>query len=240
MEAAILAHGQGSRIRSLTGNMPKTLLKIGGVPILKRTLGILHGLGIERVTIIRNPDGGALDQYASDEPGRLVQVKVVEPAGSLHAFAATEAQSEDGVIILDSDLIFDPNDLQRLLSFAGSSAGSGISMVVGITAAPRQDSEPVQVLCGGAMKIEAIGRKLTGTPYVLAGMYVARRSAYVGVDQLLESGPPSFVRYLTWAADVKRLLGFAVGGVQDVDCPEDIEAAEYLLGSILTARGSAT
>lgn len=166
-----------------------------------------------------------------------MQTKVVEPGGSLHAFAATETQSDSGVVVLDSDLIFNPCDLPRLLSFAGSPNMANVPMVVAVTADSRQDLTPVKVLCTEAMEIRAIGRDISETPYVLAGMYFCRLPAYAGVNELLSSGPPGFIRYLTWAAGKGDMRAFRVGAVQDVDRPEDIEAAERLLRSITAGDG---
>jgi choline kinase len=52
MKAVILAAGAATRLRPLTATMPKCLLPVADVPILRRQLGHMVDLGVERVVII--------------------------------------------------------------------------------------------------------------------------------------------------------------------------------------------
>jgi|GEM_PF-5013992 len=230
MQGAILAHGQGTRLRSVTGGTPKTLIEVGARSILERTLSVFHDVGIDQVTIIRNSEGAILDRFASDANGMRVRVKVVEPQGSLNAFAATEALSDEGVLVVDGDLLFDPADLMRMVAFAETQQGRTASLLVGITTEPGRDTAPVRVQISPGLRVMSIGRGLEGT-YTLSGMYVCRRSAYVGVQEILDTGVPSLARYLSWVVNRAELIGFPVGAVQDIDYPEDLEAAEELIAS---------
>lgn len=52
MQAVILAAGTASRLRPLTDNCPKCLLKVGGKTLLERTVDAIHGAGIKEITIV--------------------------------------------------------------------------------------------------------------------------------------------------------------------------------------------
>ncbi|NOZ65645.1 MAG: NTP transferase domain-containing protein, partial [Alphaproteobacteria bacterium] len=52
MKAIILAAGVGSRIRPLTDNCPKSLLKVGGNTILEMMLSHIQSCGINEVVFV--------------------------------------------------------------------------------------------------------------------------------------------------------------------------------------------
>lgn len=52
VNAVILAAGAATRLRPLTDTVPKCLLEVGGIPILRRMLEHLAALGIERTIIV--------------------------------------------------------------------------------------------------------------------------------------------------------------------------------------------
>ena len=52
MKAIILAAGLGSRLMPLTKEMPKSMLKVGGKPILKWIVDNLKSCGIHEIIIV--------------------------------------------------------------------------------------------------------------------------------------------------------------------------------------------
>ena len=52
MKAIILAAGLGSRLMPLTKEMPKSMLKVGGEPILKWIVGNLKSCGNHEIIIV--------------------------------------------------------------------------------------------------------------------------------------------------------------------------------------------
>ena len=49
MKAILLAGGQGRRLRSITGNLPKPMVPLVGVPVLDRLLDLLRRNGFTDV-----------------------------------------------------------------------------------------------------------------------------------------------------------------------------------------------
>src|SRR5262245_45113499 len=58
--AIILAAGSGSRLRPLTDRLPKTLVEVGGTPILLHTLGHLRAVGVREVVLVIGYQGRAI------------------------------------------------------------------------------------------------------------------------------------------------------------------------------------
>ena len=52
MNAIILAAGMGTRLRPLTNEIPKCLVKVFGVPMVERQIQFLHNAGIKDITLV--------------------------------------------------------------------------------------------------------------------------------------------------------------------------------------------
>ena len=51
MKAMIFAAGMGTRLRPLTDNIPKALVRVGGIPLLQRIILKLTASGFNDITI---------------------------------------------------------------------------------------------------------------------------------------------------------------------------------------------
>ncbi len=51
MKAMILAAGFGTRLRPLTGHVPKALIPVGGRPLIDRTIDYLQSYGVEEIVV---------------------------------------------------------------------------------------------------------------------------------------------------------------------------------------------
>ena len=73
MNAVLLAAGYGTRVRALFPEIPKALIKVGGLPVLSHLLGNLARSGVvAAVTIVTNDrHHGALERYLETRPHRL-------------------------------------------------------------------------------------------------------------------------------------------------------------------------
>ena len=73
MNAVLLAAGYGTRVRALFPEIPKALIKVGGLPVLSHLLGNLARSGVvANVTIVTNDrHHGALERYLETQPHRL-------------------------------------------------------------------------------------------------------------------------------------------------------------------------
>lgn len=84
MKAMIFAAGLGTRLRPLTDNMPKALVKVGGVPMLERVILHLKDCGFDKVIVnvhhfadmiidfLRSNDNFGIDIVISDERDELL------------------------------------------------------------------------------------------------------------------------------------------------------------------------
>jgi len=116
--AVILAAGQGIRLRSTIDDRPKGLIEIGGEPLVGRSVRLLADAGIHEVTIV----GGHLsEQYAdfcSEHQGvDLVVNHQYATSGSMASFAAAfDAGAAGDMLLLESDIIYEPRALTTVLA----------------------------------------------------------------------------------------------------------------------------
>jgi choline kinase len=120
MKAVILAAGCASRLRPHSDDTPKTLLPVGGVPILRRTITSLMRAGFDQFVIGTGYlEHMVRDAVASWFPGLDVvyvtnsDFRTTNNAASL--LLTREHVEPDGFILLDGDVVFDLGILEELV-----------------------------------------------------------------------------------------------------------------------------
>ena len=63
MQAVILAAGMGKRLKELTKNNTKCMVKVNGVSLIDRMLHQIDALGLSRVVIVVGYEGQKLMEY---------------------------------------------------------------------------------------------------------------------------------------------------------------------------------
>jgi choline kinase len=120
MKGVILAAGTASRLRPLTDNTPKCLLSIGGEAILGRTLDNLSAAGIDEIVIVTGYLAPLVRRYAAEKfPGlrlTFIHNDVYAATNNIYSlWLAKEEVFRSGMLLLDSDIIFDGKILEALL-----------------------------------------------------------------------------------------------------------------------------
>lgn len=120
MKAVILAAGIASRLRPLTNDCPKCLLKIGDRNLLQRSMDGLIKNGIAEFVVVT----GYLHEQIEDFLKRLYpEVSITFIHNERYAMtnniyslwlARPEVEGKD-ILLLDSDIVYDPEIVGRLL-----------------------------------------------------------------------------------------------------------------------------
>jgi choline kinase len=121
MKAVILAAGCATRLRPHSDDTPKTLLPVGGVPILRRTITSLLRCGFDQFVI----GTGYLEHMVRDAVGSwfpsldvtFVTNTVFRSTNNAYSLLLTRRHVEDdGFALLDGDVVFDPDVVEELVS----------------------------------------------------------------------------------------------------------------------------
>jgi choline kinase len=130
MKSVILAAGVSARLRPLTDDIPKCLLRIGGKTILERTVDNLLAHDLDDIIIVT----GYLQERIRDFlAGRYPRLKVAYIFNDLYATTnniyslwMTKARiGNGGMLLMDSDILFDKGILGLLL---GSEHRDGLAL----------------------------------------------------------------------------------------------------------------
>lgn len=120
MKAVILAAGCATRLRPYSDDTPKTLLPVGGVPILRRTITSLLRVGFDQFVISTGYlEHMVRDAVASWFPG-LDVTYVINPDyrttnNAYSLLLLREHVEDDGFILLDGDVVFDLGVVEELI-----------------------------------------------------------------------------------------------------------------------------
>lgn len=120
MQAIILAAGMGKRLKELTRNNTKCMVKVNGVTLIERALHQLDALDLQRVVIVVGYEGQKLKDYVGTldvkTPVVFIDNPVYDKTNNIYSLSlAREYLAEDDTLLLESDLIFDDEVLRLLL-----------------------------------------------------------------------------------------------------------------------------
>src|SRR5262245_14747997 len=102
-DAVILAAGAGLRLRPFLNDRPKGLIEIEGESLMARSVALLRGAGVERITIVTGYCADLYERFASGAPDiRLLHNDAYERTGSMASLAvALEAVRGVDLLILE-------------------------------------------------------------------------------------------------------------------------------------------
>ena len=119
MKAVILAAGVGKRLWEVTQHRPKCLIEIGGRSLLHRYLESLAAVGIRRAEIVvgykQDMIRAAVEQDSCDVDVTFL-VNEQFHRGSISSLWIARTALDDDTIVMDADVLFHPDILQRLVS----------------------------------------------------------------------------------------------------------------------------
>lgn len=120
MQAIILAAGMGRRLKELTKNNTKCMVKVNGVTLIERMLHQIERRDICRVIIVIGYEGEKLVEYIQGLditlPIHYVVNTLYDKTNNIYSLAlAQEYLKQDDTLLFESDLIFEDAVLDKLL-----------------------------------------------------------------------------------------------------------------------------
>ena len=124
--AVILAAGKGTRLQPLTSNVPKCLVKIGGVPLLERALQSLASQGVTEAIIVIGYRGDVIRDRIGSQFANVaihyVDAPDFDTTNNIHSLWEARDYLDEDILLLEADVAFDPPVITALLAHPGSSA----------------------------------------------------------------------------------------------------------------------
>ncbi|HPP34589.1 MAG TPA: aminotransferase class I/II-fold pyridoxal phosphate-dependent enzyme [Ignavibacteriales bacterium] len=120
MQAIILAAGMGKRLGELTQKNTKCMVKVNGIPLIERMLTQLNKFKLSKIIIVIGYEGKKLidfiDSFYKGIPIQYIENPIYDKTNNIYSlFLARQYLLEEDTLLLESDLIFEDNILNRLI-----------------------------------------------------------------------------------------------------------------------------
>jgi NDP-sugar pyrophosphorylase family protein len=231
MDFAIIAAGEGSRLRAEGVQSSKPMVELQGLPLVHRLIDIFIRNKAEQIVIIINEYSKDVDDYLShfDIP---VPLKIIRKntQSSLHSFYELLPHVKTEKLCLTTvDTIFDEEEFALYVdSFSKSSAVDGLMAVTSFI----DDETPLYVKTDSEMNITAYEDSNNNAVYVSGGIYCLTKPAFSVVEKAVNNGVErmrNFQRLLI--SEGLHIKAHSFSKIIDIDHASDIAVAEEWLAN---------
>jgi choline kinase len=233
-KAIVLSAGKGSRLLPLTAQRPKCLIELSGRSLLEWQLDSLQGAGIADIVVVTGFAEESVAEVAARRSGvRTLFNPFYHVADNLGSVWMARSELDRDTLLLNGDTLISPRLLERVLE-----ARTG-PIAVTVDEKESYDSDDMKVLREGD-RLLRIGKALEPGLYnaesigLLAFRGEGPRLFAEQVDRMMRQ-PDGTRRWYLRAIDALAVAGADVRTVsiageewQEVDFPEDVEAARAL------------
>lgn len=172
IDAVIMAGGKGKRLKHLTKDIPKPLLKVGGKSIIEHNIKRLADYGIENLIITINHFGQQIIDHLGD--GKQYDLSITyseesKPLGTIGVVGSIEDFQHQHVLIVNSDLLTTINYEEFYRVFVDKDADMLIASI------PYKVDIPYGVLEEKDGQVIGLKEKPSYTYYSNAGIYLIKR-----------------------------------------------------------------
>ncbi len=229
MKAAIIAAGEGRRLREGGVTVPKPLVKVAGKPLIARVIDAAVQAGASSIACIVNDIHPQVRRFldATRWPVPLERVVKTTPSSMESLFQLASLLQAEPFLLFTVDAVFRQPVLDAFVNEiqAFPDADGVLALTDHV-----DDEKPLWTRIDSSRRIVALGEDAPPTPYITAGFYhfsprifelmaEARRRRFTALRQFLG----------LLVASGFRLYGAAMAKTVDVDHPDDIEKAEMYL-----------
>jgi MurNAc alpha-1-phosphate uridylyltransferase len=216
----LFAAGFGTRMKHLTANRPKPLVKVSGKALIDHTLEIARGVAPETIFANLHYLPHMLVEHLADTGVQTIleTPEILETGGGLRN--ALPILGDAPVITMNTDAIWSgPNPVKMALDAWNPEQMDALLVCVPV-------SKTVGYSGNGDFAIDANGRLLRGNGSVYGGVQIIK------TDRLAAVGETAFSLNVIWDQMLKdeRLFGIKyTGNWCDVGHPDGIKMAEDML-----------
>jgi len=172
VDVVIMAGGRGERLRPLTDETPKPMLKVGDKPILEHNINRLASFGIDDIWVSIKYLGEKIEAHFGNGNGRNINIQYVKekkPLGTIGAISKIENFQHDYVLVTNSDLLTNLDYENFFLEFLRQKADFTVVTI------PYQVSVPYAVLETSNGHVVDFKEKPTYTYYSNGGIYLMKK-----------------------------------------------------------------
>ena len=229
-DAVVLCGGAGLRLKSITGDLPKPMVSVGGRPFLEFLLLQLARHGFSRAILSAGYKHEVIRDHFGEKAFGMELVYSVEttPLGTGGALAQAAGKiSSDLAVVMNGDSYANV-DLGRLVV---THRADNADVTVVVTAESRSDAGSVLLGENGRVTVFAEKSPVPNTRYQSAGIYVFRKSL---CSSIRPTGKISLEEQLfpSWISEGRLIKAFLFSGeCLDIGTPERYLKAQTFLAN---------
>jgi len=172
IDVVFMAGGRGERLKPLTDELPKPMLKIGEKPILEHNVNRLRQYGVDDFWISINYKGEIIQDYFGNGKETNIQIEYViedTPLGTIGSVSKISNFKHENVLIMNSDILTNLDFEHFFLDFIEENADLSVVSI------PYKVSVPYAVLENSERSITGFSEKPTYTYYSNGGIYLIKK-----------------------------------------------------------------
>jgi choline kinase/phosphatidylglycerophosphate synthase len=229
----VLAAGRSSRLHGITGGGSKALVRLGGLTLIERAVRTLLSAGVERVIVVVGYRAGTVatvvGRIGSDQVSTVYADNWEDGNGASLAAVRKAVQGEELFALITTDHVFGEEGLDALLH--GKEPG------VLVDPGPNKDawSEGTRVRIRKDIAV-AFGKKLRN-PAIDCGAFILPPQIFECHQMAAANNDNTLAGALSRLAEIVKLKAVSIPSDSwwlDVDTPEDLRRARFLLRKSLT------
>jgi NDP-sugar pyrophosphorylase family protein len=228
MYAGIIAAGLGERMVKGGIAVPKPLIRVGGVPLIRRAVLNAVEAGAERVAVIVNDLYPQVAEYMRETvwPVPLDLVVKTTP-NSMESLFALALLLKGRFLLLTVDILCAPGVIKRFTEQAQAFLDSaGVLALTDYV----DDEKPLRVVTKGDGRIMNLGRDVQESHYITAGFYFFSPEIFDLISEARRRKLSALREFLGLILESGGILyGLPVGKTLDLDRPSDLEQVEAFL-----------
>jgi len=108
MRALVLCGGEGRRLRPLTYRLPKSMVEVGGKPILQRIVEWLRANGVRHLILATGHLGSEIESYFGNGESFGVEIEYAregEPLGTAGPVNVMQEKAQGAFLVLNGDVL---------------------------------------------------------------------------------------------------------------------------------------
>lgn len=229
MDFAIIAAGEGSRLKEEGFDHPKPMVILEGLPMIHRLINIFIRNGAERIFIIINEHSAELESYLNRLvlPVRIQLIKKSTPS-SLHSFyELTQFFVSDKICLTTVDTVFNEEEFSNYIAaFNNDAEVDGLMAVTDFV----DDERPLYVTTAFDLIVTGFEDEKNISSFVSGGVYCFGNRVFATVKKAVDTGMQrmrNFQRLLL--SEGLHIRAYPFSKIIDVDHVTDIHLAEEWL-----------
>lgn len=222
VDVVVMAGGKGTRLRPLTEQTPKPLLKVGDKPILEHNIHRLSLYGMDDFWITVNYLGEQVEEYFGNGNQKNLNINYIredEPLGTIGSVSKIENFIHDYVLVTNSDILTNLDYEDFFIRFIEEGADFAVVTI------PYKVDVPYAVLETSNGHVINFKEKPTYTYYSNGGIYLMKREVTEVIPKNSFYNTTDLMEELI--AVGKRVLSYPMSGYWlDIGKHEDYEKAQ--------------